>query len=241
MATVHLIQQGKGGVGKSMVAVMLYQVLAHLEKSVVAFDTDPVNATLHGFKEFAVTRLNIMKHDNIDPRAFDDLVQGIFDLPTETHVIVDNGASSFVALGAYLQENAIIPLFHEHGHTVFLHTIITGGQAITDTVTGLKSLATSFPVTPIVVWLNSYFGEISMDGKPFETFNIYQEHSQQFHALVPIPQGNKATIGRDLEELFAKRQSFMSAINGCQSIAVRSRLLRYWNELVSAVTMAQIA
>ncbi len=241
MATVHLIQQGKGGVGKSMVAVMLYQVLTHFGKNVVAFDTDPVNATLHGFKEFAVTRLSIMRNDNIDPRAFDDLVQGIFDLPADSHVIVDNGASSFVALGAYLQENAIIPLLQDNGHMVYLHTIITGGQAITDTVSGLKSLATSFSVTPIVVWLNSYFGEISMDGKPFETFSIYQEHGQQFHALVPIPQGNKATIGRDLEELFAKRHSFKAAINGCQSIVVRSRLMRYWNDLVSVVTMAQIA
>ena len=240
MAMIHFIQQGKGGVGKSMVAVMLYQALAHLGKTVAAYDTDPVNATLTGFKEFKVTRLNIMKSDNIDPRAFDDLLQGIFDLPEETHVIVDNGASSFVALGSYLKENEVIPLFHEHGHKVYLHTIITGGQAITDTVSGLKSLATGFSTVPIVVWLNSFFGEIAMDGKPFETFKVYQEHSHQIHALVPSPQGNKATIGRDLEELFAKRQSFLAAINSSQSIAVRSRLLRYWNELVAVVANAQI-
>lgn len=45
MATIHFIQQGKGGVGKSMIAAILYQVLRHLGKEVVAFDTDPVNAT----------------------------------------------------------------------------------------------------------------------------------------------------------------------------------------------------
>ena len=32
MATIHLILQGKGGVGKSMIAVMLYQALRHAEK-----------------------------------------------------------------------------------------------------------------------------------------------------------------------------------------------------------------
>ena len=38
MATIHFIQQGKGGVGKSMIAAILYQVLRHLGKEVVAFD-----------------------------------------------------------------------------------------------------------------------------------------------------------------------------------------------------------
>lgn len=241
MATVHFIQQGKGGVGKSMIAAILYQVLLHLGKEVVAYDTDPVNATLTGFKEFSVTRLQILKQDNIDVRAFDGLLEGIFDLSEDTHVIVDNGASSFVALGGYLKENDVIQLLEDNGHRVYLHTVITGGQAILDTIAGLKLLVNSFPKTPIVVWLNHYFGEIQIDGKPFETFNIYKEYSHQFHALVPIPQGNQATIGKDLENLFAKRQSFMAAINSSQSVMVRSRLTRYWNELVSAVEAAQIA
>lgn len=240
MAKIHFIQQGKGGVGKSMIAAILYQVLLHLGKEVVAYDTDPVNATLTGFSEFSVTRLHILKQDNIDVRAFDDLLEGIFELPEDTHVIVDNGASSFVALGSYLKENEVIQLLEERGHRVFLHTVITGGQAILDTITGLKLLVSGFPKTPVVVWLNHYFGEIQMDGKPFETFNIYKEHSHQFHALISIPQGNQATIGKDLEHLFAKRQSFTAAINSSQGIAVRSRLMRYWNELVAAVDAAQL-
>lgn len=223
-----------------MIAAILYQVLLHLEKEVVAYDTDPVNATLKGFKEFTVTRLNILKQDNIDVRAFDELLEGIFELPEDTHVIVDNGASSFVALGSYLKENEVVPLLEENGHRVFLHTIITGGQAILDTLAGLNLLVSGFPKTPIVIWLNHYFGEIQIDGKPFETFNIYKDHSHQFHSLVPVPQGNQATIGKDLEQLFAKRQSFKTAINSSQSIAVRSRLMRYWNELVAAVEAAQL-
>lgn len=223
-----------------MIAAILYQVLLHLEKEVVAYDTDPVNATLKGFKEFTVTRLNILKQDNIDVRAFDELLEGIFELPEDTHVIVDNGASSFVALGSYLKENDVVPLLEENGHRVFLHTIITGGQAILDTLAGLNLLVSGFPKTPIVIWLNHYFGEIQIDGKPFETFNIYKDHAHQFHALVSVPQGNQATIGKDLENLFAKRQSFKTAINSSQSIAVRSRLMRYWNELVAAVEAAQL-
>lgn len=241
MATIHFIQQGKGGVGKSMIAVILYQVLRHLGKEVMAFDTDPVNATLAGFKEFEVKRLDILKNGDIDPRAFDELINVIAGLPSETHVIVDNGASSFLALNSYIRENDVLGILAESGHSVYFHTVITGGQAVADTALGLRSLAMGFPGSPIVVWLNPYFGEIRMDDRPFEEFKVYQEFGSQFHAVITIPQGNKATLGKDLEMLFAKRQSFATGINSSQSIVMRSRLLRYWNELVSVVELAAIA
>lgn len=51
MATIHFILQGKGGVGKSMIAAFLYQAEWDTGKSVEAFDTDPVNATLAGYND----------------------------------------------------------------------------------------------------------------------------------------------------------------------------------------------
>ncbi len=240
MATVHFIQQGKGGVGKSMIASILYQVLGLLGKKVAAFDTDPVNATLAGFQEFEVTCLDILKHGDIDPRQFDSLIDAIMEQGPETHVIVDNGASSFLALNSYINENNIIGILAESGHSVFFHSVITGGQAIGDTVLGLRSLALGFPATTIEVWLNPYFGELVMDGRPFEDFKVYHEFGEQFHAIITIPQGNKATIGKDLETMFAKRLSFKNAIESSQSIVVRSRLQRYRNELVEAVTSAAL-
>lgn len=240
MATVHFIQQGKGGVGKSMIASILYQSFHLLGKKVAAFDTDPVNATLAGFKEFTVTCLDILKNGDIDPRQFDTLIDSIMEQEPDTHVIVDNGASSFLALNSYIRENEILSILQESGHSVFFHSVITGGQAIADTVLGLRSLALGFPATPIVVWLNPYFGEIIMDGRPFEDFKVYHEFSSQFHAIITIPQGNKATIGKDLETLFAKRQSFETAINSGQSIVVRSRLQRYRDDLVNAISNAAL-
>lgn len=187
-----------------------------------------------------MTCLDILKSGDIDPRQFDTLIDAIMEKDQEAHVIVDNGASSFLALNSYINENNIIGILEEAGHSVFFHSVITGGQAIGDTVLGLRSLALGFPATPIVVWLNPYFGEIVMDGRPFEEFKVYQEFSGQFHAIITIPQGNKATIGKDLETVFAKRQSFETAINSGQSIVVRSRLQRYRNELVEAVNNAAL-
>ena len=241
MATIHFILQGKGGVGKSMIASFLYQALQHEGKEVFAFDTDPVNATLGGYKEFNVTKIDVLRQGQIDPRKFDELLEALDSLPKGAHAVVDSGASSFVGLGAYIKEVHMIEELEESGHTFFFHTVITGGQAILDTLSGLKALAEGFPTTPIAVWLNPYFGEIRLDGLGFEDFKIYQEFSTQFFAIVHIPEVNPATTGRDLLELFAKRQSFATGINSSQYIAVRSRLKRFWAQLLEAMKYAGIA
>lgn len=80
-----------------------------------------------------------------------------------------------------------------------------------------------------------------MDGKAFEDFKVYHEHSSQFLAIIKIPEGNKDTIGKDIENMLAKRQSFECAINSEQSLPVRSRLKRYWNELFALIEQAGIA
>ncbi len=239
MATIHFILQGNGGVGKSMVAVMLCQALRHFGKEVIAFDTDPVNATLAGFKEFNVTSLDVMQDGNINPRKFDQLLEALVTAPDDSHVVVDNGASSFIALGAYLSEADVLSLLAEEGHKVFFHSIVTGGQAIGDTLQGLHRTVVGFPDTPVVVWLNPFFGEISINGQQFEDFTIYKEHGHRFHALIDLPLGNKALIGKDLEELFALKMSFDAGINGSSTpIAVKSRLRRYWSQILTCVEQA---
>jgi hypothetical protein len=241
MATIHLIQQSKGGVGKSMLAAMLYQALKHCGKTTALYDIDPANATLAGYKEFPVNRLEIMVDGNINRRKFDRLILELNDLPPETHAIVDSGASSFIALGKYLVDENIPALLVENGHSVLFHAIIVGGQAMSDTVNGLRSLALAFPETPIVVWLNPHFGEIEMDDKGFEEFTIYQEFHEQFHAVISLPKTDPETTGKDLEILFAKRQSFKTAIESSQSIVVRSRLNRYLRQFLAVVDQAAIA
>jgi len=241
MATIHFILQGKGGVGKSMIASLLYQALLKAEKQVLAFDTDPVNATLAGYKEFDVNQIEILKNGEIDPRKFDVLFEGLMTAPDGSHVIVDNGASSFVALGAYLQQNDVVPTLREEGHDIFFHTVITGGQAVVDTASGLKQLALGFPDVPIVIWLNPFFGEINHRGKPFVEFEVYNKFSNQFHALVELPDVPQATFGKDLEELFAIRQSFEAGIASSDTnCAVKSRLRRYFANVYEKIEQANI-
>ena len=242
MAIFHLVQQGKGGVGKSMVAIILYQVLKALGKNVHAFDIDPANKTMAGYKEFDVVSMDIMKGNNIDKRAFDRLFdEHTASLPEDAHVIVDSGASSFIAFTSYLKENDAITILQEAGHVIYFHTVVTGGQAILDTLGGLKALAEHFPTVPIVVWLNPYFGEISMDGKSFEEFKVYKEHHSQFSALIKIPDVDASTLGKDLQELYAKRQSFAVGMNSSKGMIVRGRMKRYWNNLLEIIGQADFA
>ena len=50
MAKIHMILQGKGGVGKSFIAALLAQYKASKGQPSLCIDTDPVNATFHGYQ-----------------------------------------------------------------------------------------------------------------------------------------------------------------------------------------------
>ena len=75
------------------------------EEPLLCIDTDPVNATLHGYKELPVTRLDIIENDEIVARKFDGLIELV--APATHEVIIDNGASSFIPLSHYLISNEV--------------------------------------------------------------------------------------------------------------------------------------
>src|SRR4051794_1715904 len=94
---VHLVMQGKGGVGKSTAATFLAQWLTGDDpQRATCIDTDPVNATFTAYKTLDVRRVEIMQDNNINPRRFDEVVELVMARPQDA--VIDNGASSFVAL-----------------------------------------------------------------------------------------------------------------------------------------------
>ena len=139
MAKIHMVLQGKGGVGKSVIAALIAQYKASNGQAPLCIDTDPVNSTFHGYKSLNVRRLQIMDGDEINSRNFDSLVELI--APSTDDVVIDNGASSFVPLSHYLVTNQVPALLQEMGHELVVHTVITGGQALVDTLSGFAQLA----------------------------------------------------------------------------------------------------
>ena len=234
MRTVHLILQGKGGVGKSLVASLLCQYLIEQGRNILAFDTDPVNQTLTGYKDLPVQELKLMKGDDIDRRGFDQLIEAV--LSASDDVVVDNGAATFVPLSSYLKENQTVDFLEEAGMRVLMHTVFTGGQAMKETADGLVSLARHFPTVPLVVWLNRYFGEIATAGKQFEEFKVYRENQDQIAGLIYIPMKSPQTFGRDLEELFSRHQTFaQAAVDASLPVMTRQRLKIFWSEVCQAI------
>jgi len=242
MATIHFLQQGKGGVGKSVVASFLVQALRRLGNDVTAFDTDPVNASLASYTDFNAVRIDLIVDGVVDTSAFDVLLEGIYALPSGAHAVVDNGASSFLALNNYFREINLLRVLEDRGDTVYFHSIIMGGESLTHTLSGLSALASGFPDTPIVVWLNPHDGPIRQGNLRFEEFKIYQEYHEHFHSVLQLPAGNMDTLVRDVRELVGRHQTFESALQSEQlRIATRLRLKQYWDQIVGLVEQAHIA
>ncbi len=150
MADIHFMLQGKGGVGKSFISAMLYQWKTAQGEIPLCVDTDPVNHSLAGFKKLNVVALDILTDQKINPRQFDLLVEQISK--TTTDIIVDNGASSFVPLCNYMLSNEVPDIIKRLNHRVIVHTVISGGFAMLDTINGFNALISQFPPhTPFII------------------------------------------------------------------------------------------
>lgn len=240
---IDFILQGKGGVGKSLIASLLAQFYTSRGTSPVCIDTDPVNATFAGYKAFKAESLAIMEGDDINPRAFDQLVERIMEPRGDASqvMVVDNGAATFVPLCSYILQNDLVNLLHEGGHRIRFHTVITGGQALPDTTQGFNSLCTNIPGVPVVVWINEYFGRPERNGKSFEESNVYKRHSDRIHALVTIPAVKPETFGRDIERMLNRHETFAEAdVSGDYGIMERQRLKMVWRKLESQMDRAQL-
>lgn len=224
MAKIHITMQGKGGVGKSFVSSTAAQYKYYKNQTPLCIDTDPINATFHGFKNLNVIRLDIMDGDEINPRHFDKLIEQI--AATTEDVIIDNGASSFVPLSHYIISNQVPALLKELGHELIIHTVITGGQALFDTVNGFSQLVRQFPEeVKFVVWLNPYWGKIQNEGKTFEQMKVYKENKDRISSLITIPELKEETFGHDLSEMLQQKITFDEAIDSPKrNIMTRQRL-----------------
>lgn len=207
MKQVHFTLQGKGGVGKSLVSSLIAQYLRDKGEAFLAVDTDPVNATLSGYKAFDTLRLNLMDGGSLVERNFDALIERV--IADDSHFVIDNGASSFIPLSYYIAENDAINIIANHGKQVVIHTVITGGQAMRDTLAGFASLVEQMPEKArIVVWLNEFFGDIEAEGKSFEEMAVYAKHRDRVHGLVRIARQTGSTFGKDVQLMLDAKLTF---------------------------------
>ena len=209
---VHLVLQGKGGIGKSFVALLISQYLKHTQQNVLCLDTDPINATLSSFLALDVRSISLMDGNSvINERHFDQMMESIFE--ANAHVVVDNGAASFAPLSSYLLDNDAFEAIYEAGKEVIIHSVIAGGLAQDNTVSDFVTLTSQLPENvQVVVWLNEHFGPIESNGKSFEEMKAYLDHKERVRAIVRLPKRTESTFGKDLAVMLKARMTFDEAL-----------------------------
>jgi hypothetical protein len=222
--SIHISLQGKGGVGKSLISAILSQYLLSKGEDVHGIDADPVNQTLAEYRGLAVTRLNLLKEGSVDQREFDLLMERF--LTESGTFVVDTGASTFIPLWHYVLENHALDYLREKGKRVFIHSVITGGQSLNDTLCGFEQLAETTREKNIVVWLNEYFGAVLEDGAPFREMAVCKKHANKVHGSVAIVRRTADTFGRDVEEMICQKMTFDEAMSGSGFTIMAKQRLR---------------
>ena len=236
---VHLILQGKGGVGKSLISAILGQYFQSKKITPHCFDTDPVNATFAQYQALQAEHINVLRRGAINDKRFDELFEKICQI--EGVCVVDTGATTFVPLWNYILENEILKFLADRSRRVVVHSVIAGGQAMTDTLNGFERLAETTTEKNVIVWLNEYFGEVSKDGKPFEEFRVAEEQADKLLGTVVIRDRNPNTYGDDMRQMLLKRLTFEEAIRLPEfSLVSKQRLTIIRRELFEQLDLIEM-
>lgn len=239
--TVHLILQGKGGVGKSVVASWLAEFLIKRGQSVRCIDGDPVNRSFGQYKAFSAEKLDLLNADGVlDRTRYDALVERF--LSEDAVFVLDNGATAFLPFWSYLVESDLISTLSNAGRVVYVHVPIAGGEMLNDTLLGFKTLAESATDRNLVVWINEYFGPVAREGKTFNQMQVYLDNQDRVLTAIGIPQRSPDTFGHTIRRMREKKLTFEEAIVvGDFFIVDKSRLFRVQTELFAQLEQTPFA
>lgn len=234
MNNIHLVLQGKGGVGKSAVAVLVAQYLQSKGERLICADTDPVNASFTQYESLDVAHIEIARDGNVIQSKFDPLIEMIVD--TEADFVIDNGAATFLPLTKYLAENDIYQIISEAGKKVFIHCVLTGGQAKTDTYNGFSELLSKINKhAQVVVWENEFWGPVEYEGRSVTETKLFKEadKSGKIAGVVKIVDRSQSdTFVEDFKKMTSKHMTIKDVMASDEfNFLAKNRL----NKIVNAV------
>jgi hypothetical protein len=208
---IDMVLQGKGGIHKSFVASVITQYRQHAGQTVHAFDTDPVNETMLSIPGLHAEAAGIVDGDALDIEKTDAFIERL--LQTDGHIVIDNGSASFLPISLYLIENGISEVLETAGRDLVLHVVLTGGQAMVDTLRGWDALIRDFPAgARFVVWKNEFWGPVSAGGVPLEEMQGYRKAEDRVIGIVQLRELNTKTFGANLRKMLAMKLTFAEAL-----------------------------
>lgn len=232
--SVHFTLQGKGGVGKSFASSIVAQYFKDYKEidNISVADTDPVNASTARVKRLNAAVVQITENNTVIQSKFDSLFEAI--LSNDGTFVVDNGASTFLPMLQYFDDNEVIPMLADSGKNVFIHTIIVGGQAFADTLQGYENILKMVKGTSakVVVWINEFQGVPSVKGTPLIDTGIFEKAGDHLAGVVRIANRNSDAFDTDLKRLTEKSLTLKEIENDDDfKIMSRSRLNRVFNDV----------
>ncbi len=245
--TIHWILQGKGGVGKSLVASLLFQYYKNTQEldNIVGIDTDPNNSTFTKMKDLNVKFLELLNEDKkIDSREFDKMIEMFFNEQGNTYII-DNGASSFIPLVAYLKENEVLKVLNEYFNIV-IHIPLVGGEGQEETLDGFDKIVSAFKNdATFIVWVNEFFGKVinEKSSETFERMKIYSKNEEYIDGIIYVTKPDPQTTGKDLEILTKKHMTIAEAMESDLSefnFMVKHRLSVFSKKIYSSLDMIPV-
>ncbi|WP_224014104.1 hypothetical protein [Paraburkholderia tropica] len=237
--TVNFVLQGKGGIGKSLVAKMLAAWFTKIAAPVKCYDLDQENTTLADHKSLSAVHLNVMRADlTIDPKQFDELMVEILE-SEGTNYVIDVGANTFSPLMAYLISNNAFDTIRDAGKIPVIHSIVGGGAELQHTAEGFESVAgqTCAPKVEtdvdLIVWENEHFGPLLTDGgKHFSETKMFSAFSSRVKANVVMKARASDTFGDDVRKMNKARLTLDDVLSGSEfNVMEKNRIKRVYHDV----------
>jgi|GEM_PF-1407517 len=213
MGTVHMFMHSKGGVGKTTLCYMITQYLQDKNIPFFSYDCDPNNKTLSSYKGLPVQYLELTHPDSnrVNERSFDALMEAIFKMPENAHMLVDVGSNTYDTLLDYMMGQNIPEVIAEQtGHNMCLHSIITGSdfERSVQTLGHLISRVMTHSNCKTIVWLNAFNGAVidKKNNKTFEDTKIFKDNIDRIHEIALFPQMKGDTFLRDFQDVLIGRK-----------------------------------
>jgi hypothetical protein len=237
--------QGKGGVGKSLLAFYVAQYVKDQKQKCLVFDTDPLNPTLSRTVSFEAKVVKLLADDRttIIKSAFDEMIEACENMDSDA--VIDVGASSFVPMLEYCGKNGVFDLWHSMGHECRIHSIITG-KDFADTCNWFGEImrrTRHLPSVSAVVWLNPFTGPVEKDGRIFEDTVQYRENQDRIQAILPMPlPASEGVFGmRSFNEMMAAGETLEEYHRGPHFIMERQTMIMFRRKLFEMMDRAAIA
>lgn len=223
--TVHIVLQGKGGVGKTLVASMIAEYCLRGGLAGV-IDMDPKNGSLSEFSGFSTEKVRV--NDGGSFAEADDLFNAILESKPSDCWVIDTAGESFDAVLEYLVNEGVAANLEEANHTVYCHVVIVGGASQMASGMSLAKATESLKETAVnvVVWNNDYFGDVdgSIAGNVVDIMS--SEHAGTVFLTTRERRGLKASIERKYIDKLTTDE-----VIGNWKMLERNRIIRFYNDI----------